>query len=786
MTLKSHPDRSLKQHVQEVRQAAEIIWKQHSKELKETCADCFNWLMWAVSLHDVGKGSAEFQVYINDVKNYKGAPEKKAHTPMSFATAIGYGRRNAWDWQKTLAVAQSAIGHHSSFRDCDYLKDVLARIDIQSLLLSQLPSFDWKQVNKAVLHNFNIEPIKTEFDSDLELVAMSDWLEDEVFPDQLNALQLADGLEYRLRCQLIFSILLEADKAFLIVKEKDRHKFRSRTHKKIPVKLVSNHLERETERRKRSKRTPPSATQLEFNKTRSIIRRDLLKSLEQGNGERVQTMTLPTGSGKTLLSATWALFHREKRQSKEHTPPIVIVLPFLSIIDQTHDEYKELLTDRHGLISFHSLSERTHDLSGEEETAEFFLDTWHGDVIITTYDQLLYAMLSPKSKFQMRFHQLCDAIIVMDEVQALPCILWDIVSRTIEQLTQLGNTQVLAMSATQTGFLPFATELVANPKAIFRTLNRYEIDLSYLENQTLDQFTQKIMSRLKNWKNERVLIVLNTRGSARHVRDAIANKAEGVEFISADVTPLDRRKVISRIKEAESCIVVSTQCIEAGVDIDMTLVIRDFAPLDSIIQVAGRCNRHNARSVERVEVVSLVNDKNTTFASMVYQGKVELQETRRVINQYKESRNKTILPETDVYDLTENYFCGLREKKNLGEKYTEEFSKWKPMNSSIQELLRGKNQQYSFVVIEQDPDLEVELERINEINERWPKRRALRNLAARIAAVSVSVYTTKVADPELFARKDPTGTFWFLNKGNYFSERGLVLDSEILAGSVIL
>src|SRR5207253_3610762 len=129
----------------------------------------------------------------------------------------------------------------------------------------------------------------------------------------------------------------------------------------------------------------------------------------------------------------------------------------------TVTEYQAVFKDRvepGELISYHSLADRTYARDLEDTSQDFFLDTWQSNVVITTFDQFLFALLSPKGRHQMRFHHLADALIVMDEVQALPCILWDPLRQALDGLTRMGTTHVLAMSATQPGFLPAAHKLI--------------------------------------------------------------------------------------------------------------------------------------------------------------------------------------------------------------------------------------------------------------------------------------------------------------------------------------
>jgi CRISPR-associated endonuclease/helicase Cas3 len=244
-----------------------------------------------------------------------------------------------------------------------------------------------------------------------------------------------------------------------------------------------------------------------------------------------------------------------------------------------------------------------------------------------------------------------------------------------------------------------------------------------------------------------------------------------VHFISADVTPKDRLATIEEIKSGEPCIVVSTQCIEAGVDIDMSLVIRDFAPLDSVIQVAGRCNRNADRPREVIELVRLVNERGKQFCSMIYD-KILLQETSSILNNRPTINGANSILEREVFQLSQQYFERLRNRKDLGARYTESFARWEEI-PPIRELLRQQSNQQSFVVIDQDTTLREDLERVAMIADRWERRRELRKLASRIALISVSVYVQGDFDCDQFADRDPTGNFWLLHSGLYQSNRGI-------------
>src|SRR5262249_30034853 len=161
----------------------------------------------------------------------------------------------------------------------------------------------------------------------------------------------------------------------------------------------------------------------------------------------------------------------------------------------------------------------------------------------------------------------------------------------------------------------------------------------------------------------------------RVVMEALRRAGEPVEFLTADVTPADRLAAVERIKRAGSCLVVSTQCIEAGVDIDMDVVIRDFGPLDRLIQVAGPCHRNGERERGTVEVVRMCeNGQQKEFAAYIYD-----EVLRDVTGQVLAGRGE-VLGE-DIFPLVQQYFEGLRTSKDTGKEWLTKWAAWQEVDS---------------------------------------------------------------------------------------------------------
>ena len=436
------------------------------------------------------------------------------------------------------------------------------------------------------------------------------------------------------------------------------------------------------------------------------------------------------------------------------------------------------------LMANHSLADRNYELEGErlsEKEAEFFLNTWRAEIVITTFDQFLLALFSQKTRHLMRFHHLMDAVIILDEVQTFPPQSWDIVNQTLQALSAEGHSKVLMMSATQPQFLNPAFELTGSPQQIaeiFSQWSRYQIHFKHRTEQPLDEFTADLTNRVATWvKNQRVMITLNTRAAAKFVWKQLSAKfghQVGVYLLTADVTPRDRLQkieaIITDMQHDKPNIVVSTQTVEAGVDIDMDIVVRDFAPLDKIIQVAGRCNRNNLRGKHGgyVEVVHLRSQKGKKFSGYVYD-KVLLNATHDVL------KSHDVINEEDILTISNSYFQRLSQSMNTGKTLTQQYAYWQKMEPSVYSLLRAGGEQINFIVLDDNEGnkLRGEITTAFTIQDRWEKRRALQNLAGRINERSINIYAKRGFHPQDYA--ELLGYFWILRDGYYSEAAGLDL-----------
>lgn len=763
-----HPQLLLGAHIEQVSAARAGIFKWHSHD--ENRLEITRWCEALEKTHDLGKGTQAFQEYISNPSNYIGNPDLKRHSQLSQLLILLLAEEEKWDPLKTLALSACALGHHSGFPTFEKLRE-LGGGKAANLLKQQCSIVETQDLQKA-----------TDLPITCLLLDNRPWRKAEIIIDKkikpvFKSLSLEQAVDFRLKTQFLFSTLLEADKAFLAISDPEAYLALDRKiwepawiDKKIGTPVES-----------------------EINTSRHAARKALIEQTQAEHSNRIFNLTAPTGIGKTMLAATWAFEQRKNIEAETGVPPkIIVVLPFLSIIDQTAREYETLLRegidkpDGSWFLTSHSLSDRQYgNYEMEESTEAFFIDTWRTELVITTYDQFLLSLLSPKARHQMRFHNLCDALIIMDEVQSLPCRLWKPLESVLLGLTKFGSTRVLLMSATLPPFVSSSKSLLPNHEKYFSKFHRYSIFFDIQEKTRIHDFIDGVCEQLPEWlkKGRRILLTLNTRRSARAVRDALAVAwpQEFIDiplfFLSADVTPLDRLRNINQIAQGRPCVVVSTQCIEAGVDIDMDMVVRDFAPLDSLIQIAGRCNREGTKERCTVRIVDLVSENGRRFSEMIYDD-VHMQETRQLVSNIDE------IKEEDILELTNKYFAALAKKKNLGDEHVERFARWEE-DFPVRTLLRGEDREKDDILVRaQDLELKNDMQAAASVEDRWKRREAWRKLAGRIAKVTISIYANRKFAPESIASE--WYGHWLLNEGYYDSERGLTLPQDPEGDTLIL
>ncbi|MGL4944431.1 MAG: CRISPR-associated helicase Cas3' [Thermoguttaceae bacterium] len=310
------------------------------------------------------------------------------------------------------------------------------------------------------------------------------------------------------------------------------------------------------------------------------------------------TLTVPTGGGKTLSSVAFAIKHAQLHKLRR----LIYVIPYTSIIEQTAAILRSIFGDAN-VVEHHSNIDRSAG-GVDEDTAtalEMAAENWDAPIIVTTNVQFFESLYAARPSRCRKLHNIAESVVVLDEAQLItpeyltPCI------DVLNHLAATFRTSIVLCTATQPAFsdlpaslpkLNHATEIVPEPQRYYQSLQRVEYQFPNDPNRPMTW--EELAETLQ--QHDRVLCVVNTRRDCRKLYELVKKYDDSAVHLSALMCGEHRSDVIKNIKErlksgTGPLRVISTQLVEAGVDIDFPVVFRAMAGLDSIVQAAGRCNR---------------------------------------------------------------------------------------------------------------------------------------------------------------------------------------------------
>lgn len=342
----------------------------------------------------------------------------------------------------------------------------------------------------------------------------------------------------------------------------------------------------------------------EVAKIRKEISDLCLQKANQAQG--IYTLSVPTGGGKTLASLRYALHHANKYGLER----IIYIIPYTSIIEQNAADVRKILQPEGETLEW--VLEHHSNLEPELQTwrSKLVSDNWDAPVIFTTMVQLLETMFSGGTRGVRRLHQLANSVLIFDEIQTLPINCVHLFCNAINFLTERANTTTVLCTATQPLLnalrnpekgqlhIPKENEIIPNVDALYQRLERVNIENKYKsegwQKEEICQFAHELFE-----ENQSCLIIVNTKQWAQDLFQEFQNNGvdkSALFHLSTNQCPAHRKQILDvvrqRLKDKDPVLCVSTQLIEAGVNVSFANVIRFFAGLDSIAQAAGRCNRH--------------------------------------------------------------------------------------------------------------------------------------------------------------------------------------------------
>lgn len=573
-------------------------------------------------LHDLGKAEEEFQKRIlSDDK--VGEKQPHAHHGAMIALAA-----DAWP------IALAINGHHAGLHN---------RGDVESKKKDYLHQ---AQRSAEALQesdpSWALPEIKEELPS---------WLTEKL---EFNIQRTSEGwLAADFFTRLLFSALIDADR--LDTEEFDKGSNASiaaRCWKKFDADEFLAKLTTELNQRF-EKATSEGKASAEVLNVRKEVGEFVWERATEDRG--LFSMTVPTGGGKTLASVLFALKHAASHnaQLSPDDPTrfrrIIVVIPYLSIIEQTADELIKIFGED-VVLEHHSQAEK---IKGEEEEPvkkekqdgrvdakakrrRLAAENWDAPIVVTTSVQFFGSLFSRRPSKARKLHNICQSVVIFDEVQTLPP---QLLQPLLGALSELSNPErpygcsLLFCTATQPALgqsddLPCGLENIRpvippeRAKEHFRQLARVEYE--GLQEEPPVKSWEELASKMLATPNQQALAIVNTRRDARLLHEAVRigisesdqSSLDGLFHLSTWMMASHRREVLKEVRRRlddaskPRGLLVSTQCIEAGVDVDFPEAWRAFGPYDSIVQAAGRCNRNGLRSEKGVVHVFRPKEEN--------------------------------------------------------------------------------------------------------------------------------------------------------------------------------
>lgn len=516
-----------------------------------------DWANIAGIWHDLGKYSTEFQQYIRSVTGYDAHIEAPGRVDHSTAGAI-HAMRQFGAHGRILAYL--IAGHHAGLADWSKAdtgaKALSSRLDTaQDYLLDRIPA----QAIPAEIFSQAKPTTKPRGGSD----ALHLWL------------------------RMLFSCLIDADRL-------DTETFMdgARSAYGDIASLIADFD-------KYMAALAASADNTPVNVIRADILRQCRNKAEFAPG--LFSLTVPTGGGKTLSGMAFALRHAVQYKKQR----IIYVIPYTSIIEQTAGTFRDIFGNN--VIEHHA------NLDPDKEDARSHLATenWDAPIIVTTNVQFFESLFAARTSRCRKLHNIVNSVVVLDEAQLLPPEFLQPIADVMNQLASHYGVTFVLSTATQPALGSFQhfggklfrgldnlREIMDDPDVLYQALQRVEVSVP--TDLITPRDWQSIADELVKYPS--VLCVVSRRDDARELHRLMTAKEGGKDtlHLSALMCGEHRSKVIEdikvRLKRGEAVRVISTQLVEAGVDIDFPVVYRALAGLDSIAQAAGRCNREGKQS----------------------------------------------------------------------------------------------------------------------------------------------------------------------------------------------
>lgn len=658
-------------------------------------------------LHDLGKYTKEFREYILEAVYNPEAPPKRGSVDHSTAGGkLLYKlfhtkpeKKNMYKGLVSEIVGNAIISHHS------YLQDFLSP-DLESNYLNRVQDKELPDFEFTTQHFFNHVITEEDFHDYVDKAAV----ELEVYLAQESAENR--GKQVMFLTKFIFSALVDADRTNTRLFEENKSNENVNSHEE----LFETYYERLMAKINSFQNYPNSNTPI------NLLRAEMSKKCDEiaEKPSGIYSLSIPTGGGKTLASLRYALKHAIRYQKKR----VIYVVPFTTIIEQNAEEVRNILKDEANILEHHSNvvedvnddDEKQDGTASVQQKLKLAKDNWDSPIIFTTMVQFLNVFYAKGTRNIRRLHNLSDSILIFDEVQKVPVSCVSLFNHALNFLKRYCHSSIVLCTATQPTLDFVEHKLEIEPDAemidhldqVIQSFKRVEI----IDKATQEAFNTEKLSEFIDFKIESVqsvLVILNTKTVVKDLYLLLKKKVYDfpIYHLSTSMCAAHRNFILEKIrkqlKAGNKIICISTQLIEAGVDVSFDCVVRSLAGLDSIAQAAGRCNRHGEKGIQHVYVIDHENE-NLTHLKEIKEGKKISKRLLLDIARDKTKHGGHILSQQAMERYFKEYYTDLESDLNyfiptLKKNMTELLAAPKKIYSYYQAYVQNKREHLPLYII---------------------------------------------------------------------------------------
>lgn len=545
----------------------------------------------AALLHDMGKMKREFQAYLLEGKGQRGSVN---HTFAACRWLLNtfHGAEAGGPEDLTAELLAFAVGAHHGLFDC---------VDQEGA-----SGFLHRLAKEGIGYQESLENFLSQCADGEELTGLFRSAHRELSPiyEQLSRLAGPEDEEsfhfyLGLLARLLLSAVIEGDR-------RDTAEFMTgRSYPPEPEDYAAfwgRYLAAVEEKLARF----PQETPLQW--ARSTISRQCRDFAAQKGG--ILQLNVPTGGGKTLSALRYALAHAQAWGKRR----LIFTAPLLTILEQNAAVIRSYLGDDTIVLEHHSNVVEPEEGDGLD-LRELAVDSWSRPVIVTTLVQLLNTLFAGKTTAIRRFQSLCSSVIVIDEVQTVPTRMLSLFNLAVNFLADVCGATVVLCSATQPPLERLTRPLHPSPRRMVPYDSRLWAPFRRTQlldggKMTLEATAAFAADMLREVRS--LLIICNKKEQAAYLLQALQGQAELCCHLSTAMCPAHRQDTLAQLYRAletgQRCLCVSTQVIEAGVDISFQRVIRLTAGMDNVVQSAGRCNRNGEADCAPVTLITLLDE----------------------------------------------------------------------------------------------------------------------------------------------------------------------------------